>query len=71
VDATRFRAILDALHLRHSDVARMLEIENRSARRFASGDAAIPPAIAEWLELMLDTRPLPPTKARAKEAQQT
>lgn len=66
MDAARFREILDGLHLTPTELARMLEIDSRSARRFADGKVPVPPSIAEWLEMILKSRPPRPNKEKGR-----
>jgi hypothetical protein len=56
----RYRELLQALNLGHREMAAILEIDQRTSRRFASGKMSVPERIAGWLEGVLKTRPLPP-----------
>ena len=48
--ADRFRACLDALSWTGRGLAALLGVDERQVRRWAAGDYAVPPAIADWLE---------------------
>ncbi len=55
--AERYRDILAELGLGHATIAAMLRIDTRTSRRFANGREEIPQPVADWLELILSTRP--------------
>ena len=63
----RFRACLDAARWTPHGLARTLNIDERQARRWGAGTAAVPPAVAEWLEKVAafhKANPPPEAKAR-------
>jgi predicted transcriptional regulator len=49
-----FRAALDELSLSQMEVARLLKISDRAARRYASGEAEIPGPVEMHLRLWLE-----------------
>jgi transcriptional regulator with XRE-family HTH domain len=59
----RFRACLAALHWSQHGLARVLGVDEREVRRWASGAHAVPERIAVWLETLARTHEanLPPT----------
>lgn len=58
---TEFREALAALHWSQRGLADVLDCDDRLVRRWASGEGAIPPDIAEWLkDLMVSHTAAPP-----------
>lgn len=47
---TRLREVLDTLHWSQRDLAGVLMCNERLVRRWAAGNANVPPAIVSWLE---------------------
>lgn len=56
-DADRLRAMLDSAGLSQRGAAKALGINERTMRRYCSGDAAVPRVIVLALERLRDTRP--------------
>ena len=52
MDATRFRACLEALNWSARALARLLEINPVTVQRWANGVLPIPPHLADWLEIL-------------------
>lgn len=50
VSPTRLREILGLLRWTQRGLAEALGCDDRLVRRWASGDAAVPPGVADWLE---------------------
>jgi hypothetical protein len=46
----RLRACLDALSWSGRGLAALLRVDERQVRRWATGDYAVPPPVADWLE---------------------
>lgn len=53
---TQFKKALSDLHLNSMDAASILQCADRSVRRWAAGDRAIPPTVAILLRLLLGGR---------------
>ena len=66
---TRLREILDALHWSQRDLANLLDCNERLVRRWAAGQAIVPPPVAVWAETRLadHRRNPPPVEWRARE----
>ncbi|MQP67095.1 nuclease [Niveispirillum sp. SYP-B3756] len=47
---THFRKCLDALHWSQREFAAIINRNDRQVRRWAAGQAEIPPEVAAWLE---------------------
>jgi DNA-binding transcriptional regulator YiaG len=50
--ADRYRATIDRLNLSQVGAARLFKVDDRTSRRWASGDAPVPEAVAKLLRLM-------------------
>ena len=50
----RLRAVLDILRWSQRGLADALACDDRLVRRWASGDASVPPDIATWLEALAE-----------------
>lgn len=48
----RFRDVLRLLHWSGRGLADILDCDERLVRRWAAGSQAIPPAVAEWLNVL-------------------
>jgi ribosome-binding protein aMBF1 (putative translation factor) len=49
---TRFRECLGLIGWSQRGLSTRIESDERLVRRWASGDAEIPPSVAEWLETL-------------------
>jgi ribosome-binding protein aMBF1 (putative translation factor) len=54
VTASRLRDVLARLRWSQRGFAQALACDDRLVRRWASGDAAIPPDVAGWLEALAE-----------------
>jgi hypothetical protein len=67
----RFRACLDELGWSGRGLAALLRIDERQVRRWASGEYAVPPATAAWLERLArfhEANPPPSREATVRTA---
>ena len=64
---TRLREVLDEMRWSQRDLATLAGCNERLARRWATGEAAVPPMLADWIELRLAmhrAHPAPDWKSR-------
>jgi transcriptional regulator with XRE-family HTH domain len=50
-----YRNAIAALGLQQTEAARLLGVDERTSRRWASGEREIPPPVARFLQLLLAT----------------
>lgn len=62
--AKQYLAALEELELSQRRGARVLGIDERTSRRYALGEAAVPPSIAKLLRIMIQYR-IPPETVEA------
>lgn len=65
MNADEFQAAIDQLGLTQVAAARLFDVADRTARRWASGEQDVPRAVAIALRLMIDHKVKPATVARA------